>query len=68
MSAATSLADDVWMTTAEAAAYTGRHPKTVRAAAAAEVLESTSGGRGRGRRYRKEWLDTWTKKPGPLRG
>jgi excisionase family DNA binding protein len=64
---APSLADDVWLTTAEAAAYTKRNPGTVRAAAASGVLESTSGGRGRGRRYRTEWLDTWTTRPGPLR-
>lgn len=69
MSASTvSLADDCWLDTAEAAAYTRRHPGTVRAAAAAGVLESTSAGRGRGRRYRKEWLDAWTCQPGPLRG
>lgn len=55
----TSLADDVWMTTAEAAEYTRRHVDTVLKAAAAEVLESTNGGCGRGRRYRREWLDTW---------
>jgi excisionase family DNA binding protein len=65
---ATSLADDAWLTTAEAAAYTKRNPGTVRAAAAAGVLESTSAGRGRGRRYRKEWLDAWTTQAGPLRG
>lgn len=68
MSGAVSLVEDVWLTTAEAAAYTKRNPGTVRAAAAAEVLESTSAGRGRGRRYRKEWLDAWTCQPGPLRG
>lgn len=61
MSAATSLADDVWLTTAEAAAYTKRHPVTVRAAAAALLLESTQPGRGGHRRYRKEWLDAWLK-------
>jgi excisionase family DNA binding protein len=56
---APSLADDVWLTTAEAAAYTKRAKGTVRAAAAAEVLQSEQGGRGRGRRYRREWLDNW---------
>jgi excisionase family DNA binding protein len=64
----TSLVDDCWLTTAEAAAYTKRAAGTVRAAAAAGVLESTSAGRGRGRRYRREWLDAWTAQPGPLRG
>lgn len=62
MSASTvSLVDDVWLTTAEAAAYTKRHKETVLKAAAAgpEVLESTSPGRGRGRRYKKAWLDAW---------
>lgn len=54
-----SLADDVWLTTAEAAAYTKRHVDTVLKAAAAEVLCSAQAGRGRGRRYRREWLDTW---------
>jgi hypothetical protein len=63
-----SLADDCWLDTAEAAASTRRPPGTVRAAAASGVLESTSGGRGRGRRYRREWLDAWTCQPGPLRG
>lgn len=55
----TSLVDHVWLSTAEAATYTGRHPETVLKAAAAEVLQSTQAGRGRGRRYRREWLDAW---------
>lgn len=60
MSASTvSLADDAWLTTAEAAAYTRRHPETVLKAAAAQVLESTQAGRGRGRRYKRAWLDAW---------
>ena len=55
-----SLVDDVWFSTAEAAAYTRRHPETVlKAAAAATVLQSAQAGRGRTRRYRKEWLDEW---------
>lgn len=54
-----SLIDHVWFTTAEAADYTRRHPGTVRAAAANETLQSTQAGRGRGRRYRREWLDEW---------
>lgn len=56
---ATDLVRKVWLTTAEAAEYTGRHPGTVRAAAASEALQSTQAGRGRGRRYRREWLDAW---------
>ncbi len=56
---AAALAADVWMTTAEAAAYTRRHPVTVRKAAASKELASTQAGRGRGRRYRREWLDAW---------
>jgi hypothetical protein len=62
MSAATvSLADDCWLTTAEAAAYTKRHVDTVLKAAAQgpEVLQSASAGRGCSRRYRPEWLDAW---------
>lgn len=54
-----SLAEQAWFTTAEAAAYTKRHPETVLKHAAAETLRSTQAGRGRGRRYRREWLDAW---------
>ncbi len=58
----TSLADDCWLTTAEAADYTRRHKETVLKAAGDESLQSTQAGRGRGRRYRKEWLDVWMKR------
>lgn len=54
---------DVWLSTSDAAAYTGRHPATIRAHAAAETLRSTQAGRGRGRRYRREWLDEWLEEP-----
>lgn len=57
--AAADLVQHKWLTTAEAAAYTGRHEGSVRRAAAADLLESTQAGRGRGRRYRREWLDAW---------
>jgi excisionase family DNA binding protein len=56
---ASELVQHVWLTTAEAAAYTRRHPETVLKAAGAEELESTNPGKGRGRRYRPEWLDAW---------
>jgi hypothetical protein len=61
-----SLAADVWLTTAEVAQRAKRHPATVRAAAAAGLLKSTQGGRGRGRRYRAEWVDEWCKTDQPL--
>jgi len=54
-----SLADEVWLTTRQAAEYTGRHPVTVRKAAAGGTLQSTQAGAGRGRRYQQEWLDAW---------
>lgn len=54
-----SLADQAWFTTAEASAYTKRHPETVLKHAADETLRSAQAGRGRGRRYRREWLDEW---------
>lgn len=56
---APSLADTVWLSTAQAATYTGRHTETVLAAAGDGRLESVQAGRGRGRRYRREWLDAW---------
>lgn len=59
----TTLADRAWLNTREAAAYVGRHPNYVRAAAASGDLESTQAGRGRGRRYRREWLDQWMADP-----
>lgn len=55
----TSLADDVWFTTAEAARYVKRSEVTIRRHAAAGTLRSTSAGRGRHRRYRREWLEQW---------
>lgn len=54
-----SLADDVWLTTREAAQYTKRAIVTIHRHAAAGTLKSTQGGSGRGRRYRREWLDQW---------
>lgn len=58
-----SLADDIWFTTAEAAAYTKRARGTIHQHAAAGTLRSTQAGRGRGRRYRREWLDEWLQQP-----
>ena len=54
-----SLADKVSLTPAGCAEYTGRHPVTVRKAAAGGTLQSTQAGAGRGRRYQQEWLDAW---------
>jgi excisionase family DNA binding protein len=62
MTAPTSLADRVWLDTSQAAEYVGRSTVTIRRHAAAGTLRSTSGGRGRHRRYRKEWLDEWAEK------
>lgn len=56
----TSLAADVWLTTDEAAAYTRRHPVTVRKAAGKGELQSVQRGPRGLRRYRREWLDQWT--------
>jgi excisionase family DNA binding protein len=58
-STTTSLAEDAWMTTAEVIAYTRRSKATIGRHVAAGTLESTSPGRGRGRRYRREWVDKW---------
>lgn len=57
-----SLADDVWLTTQEAADYSKRSIVTVHRHAAAGTLRSTSGGRGRRRRYRREWVDEWVER------
>jgi len=57
--AITSLAEEAWMTTREVVEYTRRSPATVHRHVAAGTLESTSPGRGRGRRYRREWVDRW---------
>lgn len=54
-----TLADDVWLTTAQVATRAQRHPATIRAHAAAGTLRSTQAGRGKGRRYRKDWVDAW---------
>jgi hypothetical protein len=59
--------DDEWLTTAEAAAYAKRAQITIRRAAALGVehggIKSTSAGRGRGRRYRRSWVDEWIHQP-----
>jgi hypothetical protein len=57
--AETSLADDVWMTTAQVVTYSKRSTVTVHRHAAAGTLRSASGGRGRRRLYRREWVDAW---------
>ena len=54
-----ALIDDVWMTTAEVAAYTKRSANHIRRLAARGTIRSTSAGRGCGRRYRKSWVDEW---------
>lgn len=62
-----AILDDEWLTTAEAAAYAKRSPVTVRRAAALGVehggIRSTSPGSGRGRRYRRSWVDEWLHQP-----
>lgn len=51
---------DPWMNTAQAAAYTGLHPVTIRQAAIDGELQSAQPrGRKSRRRYRREWLDAW---------
>lgn len=59
MIAPESLADHVWLTTSEAARYTKFAEVTIRRLAADGTIKSTQSGRGRGRRYRREWLDEW---------
>jgi len=61
--AVAAILDDEWFDTAKAAAYSGRSTSHVRRCAASGDLESTSGGRGRGRRYRKSWVDEWIDRP-----
>lgn len=61
------LDDDEWLTTAEAATRARRSTVTIRRAAADGTLESTSAGRGRGRRYRKSWVDAWVCRPARTR-
>lgn len=63
MTTPTTLAVDAWLTTAQAAEYVKRHHNYVLAAAASGDLRSTQAGRGRGRRYRREWLDEWMSAP-----
>lgn len=58
MSAA-DLVQRVWLSTNEAATYTGRHFKTVRDAATCGELQSTQRKPGGPRFYRAEWLDSW---------
>lgn len=60
---AAAVAADAWLTTEQAAKYVNRHPNYVLAAVAAGDLQSTHAGRGRGRRYRREWLDEWMADP-----
>lgn len=50
---------DPWLTTEQAAAYTGRSKVTIWRHAAAGTLRSAQAGRGRGRRYKRADLDTW---------
>lgn len=54
-----NLAEQTWLTTREAAEYTRRALVTIHRHAAAGTLKSTQAGPGRGRRYRREWLDEW---------
>lgn len=58
MSAA-DLVQRVWLSTNEAAVYTGRHVKTVRDAASCGELESTQRKPGGHRFYLAKWLDNW---------
>jgi len=60
---AAALAADAWLTTEQAAEYVSRHPSYVLAAARRRELQSIDGGRGRGRRYRREWLEEWMADP-----
>lgn len=53
------LVEDVWLTTKEAAAYARCSIGTIHRHAAAGTLESVSAGRGRGRKYRREWITAW---------
>ena len=57
------LLSNPWLDTAEAAAYAGRSADHIRREAAKGTLRSTSPGRGRGRRYRKSWVDEWMDQP-----
>lgn len=59
MTGPADLVEDTWLTTKEAAAYARCSIGTIHRHAAAGTLESTSPGRGRGRRYRREWIREW---------
>jgi excisionase family DNA binding protein len=48
-----------YMTTAEAAAYTRRHPDTIREAARLGELRSAQRAPRGPRQYKPEWLDDW---------
>jgi excisionase family DNA binding protein len=65
VTAKSTAAAEIWLTTADAAARTKRHPRTVLHAANSGALKSTQPGRGRGRRYRPEWLDEWMEQEPP---
>ena len=56
-----AILDDPWLTTEQAAQYTGRAKVTIWRHAAAGTLRSEQGGRGRGRRYKRADLDAWVK-------
>lgn len=62
MTTPTSLADQVWLTTEEAATYTRRSAITIIRHAAAGTLKSAQPRPKAHRRYRKEWLDEWTER------
>lgn len=59
---AASILDDPWLTTAQAATYTGRSKVTIWRHAAAGTLTSEQAGRGRGRRYKRADLDDWVRR------
>ena len=47
------------LTTREVAAIARLSPRTVAHAAQTQALRSIQGGRGRGLRYRREWVADW---------
>lgn len=59
MTAQQARAHEPWMTTKEAAVYTRRSIPTLDRAVLSGDLRAEGLGRGRGRLYRREWLDAW---------
>lgn len=55
----TSLIEQVWFTTREAANYCRCHVETLKRAVGAGALQSSQAGPGGWHRFHRDWLDAW---------